>query len=43
MDVCIYALHVYDIPLHPNVDLASMHAMKETLHKCGPLQGEGCN
>lgn len=33
-----YVLH---IPLHPYVDLASMHAMEEALHQCGPLQGKG--
>lgn len=30
-------------PLHPNVDLASMHAVEEALHERGPLQGEGCD
>lgn len=25
------------------MDLAIMHAMKEALHKCCPLQRKGCN
>lgn len=34
---------VYHIPLHPDMDLASMHTMEKALHECGPLQGKGCN
>ena len=37
MNACLH------IPLHPDVDLACMHAMEEALHKSGPLQGEGCD
>lgn len=32
-----------DIPLHADVDLASMHAMEEALHQSGPLQGKSCD
>lgn len=31
------------LPFHPNVDLASMHSMEETLHECGPLQSKSCD
>ncbi|TNN37584.1 hypothetical protein EYF80_052257 [Liparis tanakae] len=31
----------YHVPLHPDVDLASVHAVEEALHERGPLQGEG--
>lgn len=34
-------IYVYNIPFHANVDLPSMHAVKETLHESSPLQGEG--
>lgn len=29
------------VPLHPDVDLASMQTVEEALHERGPLQGEG--
>lgn len=32
-----------DLPLHANVDLASMHAVEEALHQSGPLQGKSCD
>lgn len=41
--MCVIHVSVWHIPLHPDVDLASMHTMEETLHECGPLQGEGCD
>lgn len=31
------------IPLHPNVDFATMHTMEESLHQRGPLQWKGCD
>lgn len=31
----------FHTPLHPDVDLASMHAVEEALHQRGPLQGKG--
>lgn len=31
------------LPLHSNMYLAMMHAMKEALHECCPLQRKGCN
>lgn len=33
----------YDVPLHPDVDLASMHTVEKALHERGPLQGEWCD
>lgn len=29
------------LPFYSDVDLAPMHTVEKTLHKCGPLQGEG--
>lgn len=32
-----------DIPLHPDVDLAPVHAVEEALHQSGPLQRKSCD
>lgn len=43
--VCVhsYMRTVFALPLHPDVDLASVHTVEEALHERGPLQGEGCD
>lgn len=39
----VHTCQVHTLPLHADVDLASVHAVEEALHERGPLQGEGCD